>query len=263
MSLSVAGDEGAGRGPAGIYVGEIQGVELRPEDVALGAEGVVGVVLFVARAGVFDDPGEREVGVFGGLRQAAGEIVEAAGEPWVVLAQAIDAQRDQFFRKQFGERRGDGFGVRFRGDEIDVGLDGVARGGEDAVAIESLFAREASGFDEPQPLFDAAGFRAVAIVIDDAFAPGQAEGGIFAAREDGGVFDGDAALVVVAIQSPGLELAARELAFVHQQVEWMFVVIALFADGVKAGDEVGFGERRFFQDRFGGHKIPETNFLRG
>jgi hypothetical protein len=29
---------------------------------------------------------------------------------------------------------------------------------------------------------------------------------------------------------------------VHQEVEGVLVVIALFADGVEAGDEVGFGE---------------------
>ena len=29
----------------------------------------------------------------------------------------------------------------------------------------------------------------------------------------------------------------------------MLVVIALFADSMKAGDEVGFGERRLFGDR--------------
>ncbi len=237
-----SGDECAGGRPGGIYVGVVQGVELGPEDVALGAQGVVGGVLFGARAGVFDDPGEGEVGVFGGLGHAAGEIVEAAGEPRVVLAQAIDAQRDQFFRKHFGEGRGDGFGVRFRGDEIDVGLDGVARGGEDAFAADGLIAGEAGGFDEAQPLFDAAGFGAVAVVIEDALAPGEAEGGIFGARENRGVFDGDAALVVVAIERPGLELAAGELAFVHQEMEGVLVVIALFADGVEAGDESGFGE---------------------
>ena len=81
-------------------------------------------------------------------------------------------------------------------------------------------------------------------MVEDALAPGEAEGGIFAAREDRGVFDGNAALVVVAIQGPGLKLAARELAFVHQHVKWVLVVIALFADGVKSGDEVGFREQR-------------------
>src|SRR5579859_4506263 len=45
----------AGRWPAGLNVREIKGVELGPEDVALGAEGGVGFVLLFARCGVFDD----------------------------------------------------------------------------------------------------------------------------------------------------------------------------------------------------------------
>ena len=91
--------ESAGRGPAGIDVGEIERVELGPENVALGAKRGVGLVLLLACVCVFHDPSEREVGVFGSLRQAAGEIVEAAREPGIVLAQAIHAQRDQVFSK--------------------------------------------------------------------------------------------------------------------------------------------------------------------
>ena len=45
-----------------------------------------------------------------------------------------------------------------------------------------------------------------------------------------------------------MELAARELAFVHHQVKRMLVVIALFTNGVKAGDELGFGEQRLFEN---------------
>ena len=47
----------AGWRPTGIYVGEVEGVELSPEDVALDAEGRVGLILVFAGAGVFYDPG--------------------------------------------------------------------------------------------------------------------------------------------------------------------------------------------------------------
>src|SRR5580692_10046028 len=134
--------------------------------------------------------------------------------------------------------------MRARGDEIDVSMNRVARCGENSFALERLIARKAGGFDQPQPLFDAAWLQAITVMIENAFAPGQPEGGIFAARENGGILNRNAALVVVAIQGPGLELAARELAFVHQRVKRMLMVIALFAYGVKAGDEVGFGEQR-------------------
>ncbi len=97
-------------------------------------------------------------------------------------------------------------------NEIDIGLNGETRGGKNALAAERVLAREAGGFDEAQPLLDAAGLGAVAIVIQDAFAPGETKRGIFAAREDGRVFDGDAALIVVTIEGPGLQLSASELA---------------------------------------------------
>jgi len=129
--------------------------------------------------------------------------------------------------------------MRACGDEIDVGLNGETRGGKNAVAAKSVIAREASGFDEAQPLLDAAGLGAVAIVIQDAFAPGETKREIFAAREDGRVFDGDAALIVVTIEGPGLQLSASELAFVHEQMKWVLVVVALFADRVKTGNEFG------------------------
>ena len=54
-------------------------------------------------------------------------------------------------------------------------------------------------------------------------------------------------LVVVAIQRPGLQLAAGQFTFVHQQMKRMLMVIALFPDGVEAGDELGFGQGSFFR----------------
>ncbi len=75
---------------------------------------------------------------------------------------------------------------------------------------------KAGGFHETQPLFDAAGLGVIAIVIEDAFAPGDAEPGVFAARENCGVFDGYSALIVVTIECPSLKLAAREPALVHE-----------------------------------------------
>src|SRR5713226_4626728 len=120
-----------------------------------------------------------------------------------------------------------------------------------------MFACEASGFDETEPLFDAAGFRAVAIVIENAFAPSESEHGVFAAGEDGCILDRDAALIVVTIEGPGLKLATRELAFVHEQVKRMLVMVALFADGMKAGDVLGLREQRLFDEvvHGGSHRL--------
>src|SRR6202011_1447784 len=65
----------AGRRPARINVSVVEGIELGPENVAFGAERVVGLLLFLASAGVFHDPGQGVVGVFGGLGHAGGEII--------------------------------------------------------------------------------------------------------------------------------------------------------------------------------------------
>ena len=77
-------------------------------------------------------------------------------------------------------------------------------------------------------------------MVLQALAPGGAEGVVFGTGEQRGVFARDIALVIVAIERPSLELAARQCALVHQRVERMLVVIALFADGMKASDEIGF-----------------------
>ena len=137
--------------------------------------------------------------------------------------------------------------MRAPGDQLHIGLYREARGRKDAVATESLLSRKSGSFDQLQPLFDAARFAAVAIMIENALAPGAAERGILAARKDGGVFDRNPALLEVAVKRPCLQLTACQLALVHEQVKRMLVVIALFADGMKAGDELRFRKHRLFE----------------
>src|SRR5580692_1140351 len=71
----VGGPEGARRRPAGADVGEVQSVELRPQNVALRSKRAVGLVLFLARPRMLHDPVEGEVRIFRRLRKPAGEIV--------------------------------------------------------------------------------------------------------------------------------------------------------------------------------------------
>jgi hypothetical protein len=85
----------------------------------------------------------------------------------------------------------------------------------------------------------------VSIVVEDALAPRTAKFGVFAARENGGVLYRDATLIVITVEGPGLQLAAREFSFVHQEVERMLMMIALLSDSVKARHELGFREKRF------------------
>src|SRR3979490_353182 len=198
----------------------------------------MGFVLILARACVLYNPGEREIRVFGRLGKAACKIVEAAGEPGIVLAESIDAQGNELAREEFSEGRGNRFRKRARGNKVDVRLHGIARGGQDAMAADGFLGRKTRGFNQAKPLLDAPGARAVTIVIDDAFAPSAAEVRIFRSREEGRVFNRDSALVIIAIEGPGLKLAARQLALMHQKMKWVPVVVTLFADGVKAGDEI-------------------------
>ena len=63
-------NESAGGRPAGVHVSKIKRIELGPENVALRAQCGVRLVLLFAGVRVIYDPGQREVSVFGGLRQA-------------------------------------------------------------------------------------------------------------------------------------------------------------------------------------------------
>ena len=227
-----------------MHIRVVKSVEHGPEDIALGAEGVVGGVLFFAAAGVFDYPGQSEVGVFGRLGEASAEIVEAGREPRVELAELFNAESDEAFGEKFGEGGSYGFDVGACGNEIDVSVDGVARSRENAFAAHGIDAGEAGGFDEFEPLFDTAraGVWAIAVVIDQTLAPCGAEGVVVAAGKKRGVFARDVGLVVVAVERPSLKLAAAEGAFMHQSVKGVFVVVALFADGVEAGGEFFFRE---------------------
>src|SRR5256885_17078986 len=124
-----------------------------------------GVLLF-AGARVFDDPGEGEFGVFWSLREAAREVVQSTSHPRIKFAKAVHAERDQAFGKKFGERRGHGFEMGARGDEMDISVHRVTRGGKYAVTAYSLNAGQAGGFDKLQPFFDSAGSTALAVVDD-------------------------------------------------------------------------------------------------
>src|SRR5258708_36616293 len=92
-------------------------------------------------------------------------------------------------------------------NEENVGLNGVARAGQDSFTLDGLLAMQARSFHEPEPFFDSAGMLAIAVVVDDSLAPGNAKGGVLAAAENYGVFNGVVGLVVVGIQSAGWQLA--------------------------------------------------------
>src|SRR5579859_1645233 len=131
-------------------------------------------------------------------------------------------------------------------NELDVRVHGVARGGQNSFAANGLNARQAGCFHEMKPLFDSALLVVIAVVIDQAFAPRDAKDGIVAARKQCGILDRNAALIVVAIERPRLQLPARERSFMHQRMKRVLMVITLFADRRKSGNEFGFRQRRLF-----------------
>jgi len=141
---------------------------------------------------------EGEGCVFWSLSEAAVEVGETILKPWVVLREGVHAKGDELAGEEFGERRGDGFEEGAVGDEVDVGVDCVANAGENGAGADDVVAIETGGLCELQPFFDAA-CAGVAVMVDDSFAPCAAEGDVLGFREDDGVFDGDAALVVITI----------------------------------------------------------------
>src|SRR4030088_1004190 len=133
-----------------------------------------------------------------------------------------------------------------RAHKIYIGLHCVSCRRQYPVAVQCLLAWQSGGLHQPEALFNAAGIVSVPVVVDNTLAPCQAERRILTVRQDGRIFHRYMALVVVAVECPGLQLPARQLAFMHQGVKRMLMVIAFFADGVKSGDEFTFRQHLFF-----------------
>src|SRR5882724_9803469 len=87
--------------PSGLYVSEIERVELSPQDVTLVAQSLDRTFLRLARFGVLVYVADSERRILGSLLQSRLEVVEAGSEPCIMLAQPVDAQRDQVAGEQF------------------------------------------------------------------------------------------------------------------------------------------------------------------
>src|SRR5260370_9864040 len=92
--------------PSRLNVGEIQGVELGPQDVALIAQRLYGQFLLASGLGVLVHECHGELSVFRRLRQTHLEIIQSPRKPRIVLAKSLHAQRDQVARKHLGRGRG-------------------------------------------------------------------------------------------------------------------------------------------------------------
>src|SRR5207245_1528253 len=106
-----------------------------------------------------------------------------------------------------------------------------------------VFALHAHRFAQTQPRFDAALLARPAVVVDDALDPMLAHFTLGTARQDQGVLDGDADLIIEAVRHPQLQLLARQLAAVHPLVEGVEAVVAALQHGAQPADQVAHRRR--------------------
>src|SRR5258708_4260419 len=223
----------AWRRAARVYIREIERVELRPKNVTLVAQRLDDALLFGACGGVVEHVLEREGSVFRRLRQPRLKVVEPGNKPGIVLTQFLHAHRDQVAREEFGQRGSDAFQKRPRPHQVKILISNKARGGQNLIRARNPLAIESGSFRQLDPAQDSAialVISVLAVVIHNTLPPDAAECRIGRARKNDRVLYWNDGLVVIPIQRPGLQLSAVESAFVHEQVEGMLVMIALFAD---------------------------------
>src|SRR5206468_11234538 len=109
---------------------------------------------------------------------------------------------------------------------------------------DEVLALHAHRCTQPQPRFDAALLPRPAIVVDDSLDPLLAYLTLGAARQDQGVLDGDADLIVEAVCHPQLQLLARQLPPVHPLVERVEVVVAALQHAAQAAHQLARSEER-------------------
>src|SRR5215469_1547515 len=147
-----------------------------------------------------------------------------------MVLQFFDAQGDQVAGEHFRQRRGYRFYQRPAANDIQVFVDGEAGGRKDSASRANLRGVEAGRFRQFQPTLNSTLTRAVAVVINDPLSPGAAKFRVGPARKNDRVFDRNDALVVIAVQGPGLQLPGSETSLMHPQVERVLMVIALRAN---------------------------------
>src|ERR1035438_3122515 len=215
------------RRPARLDIGEIERVELRPQNVALIAQRLNHAILLGARGRMLEDILDGKRRVFRGLRQPCFKIIKPAGEPRIMLAQLLHAQRDQVARKKFCQRAGHALDKWPRQHQVQVFIPDKSRRRQNLLRAHHPLPVESGRFRQLDPAQDSALALLVTVMIDNAFSPGAPESGVRRARKNDRVFNRNQRLVVVPVQRPRLQLPAAQFAFVHEHVKGMLVVIAL------------------------------------
>src|ERR1700735_4723292 len=172
-----------------------------------------------------------------------------------------DALFMQVGREQFSQRGGDGLQWRLVADEMHIGIHRKARRRQDALGRFHIGAVEPESFGQPQPALDAALGSKIAVVILDSVPPFESDAAVAKARDHDGILDRNGALVIIAVQRPGLHLPLVEFAAVQQPVKRMQTVIARRADLAQCGFKVfGACQRGTRTQREGCHGVQSIGF---
>src|ERR1700728_3557419 len=89
--LAALDSKRARRRPSRLHVGEVERVELRPENVALVAQGLDRQLLLGSRLGIVEDIVHRELRILRRLIKPGLEIIETSRKPRIELPQLLDA----------------------------------------------------------------------------------------------------------------------------------------------------------------------------
>src|SRR5882672_4206186 len=139
---------------------------------------------------------------------------------------------------------------------MHIGFDRKARRRQDAFGRLDISAVEPEAFGEFQPAFDAALGADVAVMVLDPVPPFHPYGAVAEARDHDRVLERDRALIIIAVQRPGLHLALVQLAAMQQPMERMQAVITRRPDLAQGCFQfAGAVQRYALADRQGCHSV--------
>src|ERR1700733_11701646 len=137
---------------------------------------------------------------------------------------------------------------------MHVGFHRKARRRQNAFGGFDVSRVETEAFGQFQPALDAALGAWITVMVFDSVPPFHANAAIAKARDHHRILDRDRALVIVAVQRPGLHLSLVELTAVQQPVKGMQAVIARLSDETECGFQFrGAVQHGFAAERKRGH----------
>src|SRR5258708_11553316 len=158
-------------------------------------------------------------------------------------AQGVHPQCNQIAREELRQRRGHSFEQRPVLHQIDIGIDRVAYSREHFPAAHNALSGQTQGLGQADPALDSTLEIVVAVVIEHTLAPRPAKTRVIAARKDNRILDRDAALVIVAIENPALQLSPSEFALMHQKMKRVLMVITFLSNLLQSCPKCLDGER--------------------